>query len=183
MSVSARHPLRRSAGLAVLVALAAAPVGAQSVFDRMRERATERAQTQTENEAGERVDSAVDQGVDCMFDPVACAKKVPTGTAPAGTPPAGEPGGPPGGQAGAAPAADASEWYAESQGQRVGPMPRSQLDALVVKGEVKTETLVWREGMSAWTPAGAVPDLAPVFKKVPPPLPPQRSGPPPLPSR
>ena len=30
-----------------------------------------------ENEAGERVDSAVDKSVDCAFNPVECAKKVP----------------------------------------------------------------------------------------------------------
>lgn len=169
-------------GLAALAAIVLAPGAAQaqsgSILDRMRERATERAQTQTENEAGERVDSAVDKSVDCAFNPVECAKKVPVpGSTPTTTqtPPAGAPG--------AAPAADTTEWYAESQGKRVGPMPRGELDSLVTRGEVKPETLVWREGMSAWTPAGSVDELAPVFKKVPPPLPPQRSGPPPLPSR
>lgn len=173
------------APLAVLTALATivlAPPTAQaqagSILDRMRERAAARAQTRTENEAGERVDAAVDKSVDCAYDPIECAKKVPTpGTKPNSTetPPASAPG--------AAPAADTAQWYAESQGKRVGPMPRGELDALVTRGEVKPETLVWREGMSGWTAAGSVDELAPAFKKVPPPLPPQRSGPPPLPSR
>ncbi|MBK7952231.1 MAG: DUF4339 domain-containing protein [Deltaproteobacteria bacterium] len=170
------------AAIAALTSFALAPRTAEaqsgSILDRMRERAAERAQSQTENEAGERVDSAVDKTVDCAFNPIECAKKAPApGTTPTSTqtPPAGTPG--------ATPAADATEWYAESQGKRVGPMPRGELDALVTRGEVKPETLVWREGMSGWTAAGSVDELAPAFKKVPPPLPPQRSGPPPLPSR
>jgi hypothetical protein len=55
-----------------------------SIVDRMRERAASRAETQTENEAGERVDSAVDKTVDCMFNPIECAKKTPAATTPAG---------------------------------------------------------------------------------------------------
>jgi hypothetical protein len=62
-------------------------------------------------------------------------------------------------------------------------MPRTQLDSMVTGGQVTAQTLVWREGMSAWTPAGSVPELGESFKKVPPPLPPQKSGPPPLPAR
>ena len=143
------------------------PAGAQSVLDRMRERAASQAETQTEAEANERVDSAVDKTVDCVFNPVACAKQTPAATPPAGAPAAG--------------AADASQWYAEQNGNRVGPMPRSQLDAMVAGGQLNASSLVWRVGMAAWTAAGQVAELADAFKKVPPPLP-SRSGPPPLPS-
>jgi hypothetical protein len=176
MAPSARFRLIALATAALPVfaaALALLPevVNAQSnsIVDRMRERAASRAETQTENEAGERVDSAVDKTVDCMFNPIECAKKTPAATTPAG------------GEAATA-AADTSEWYAENQGQRVGPMPRTQLDSMVTGGQVTAQTLVWREGMSAWTPAGSVPELGESFKKVPPPLPPQKSGPPPLPA-
>jgi hypothetical protein len=39
-------------------------------------------------------------------------------------------------------------------------------------GEITRDTLVWREGMGAWTKAGDVPDLSGLFGAVPPPLPP-----------
>ena len=165
-----RNALALAHGLAVAVVLLAstsAPAQSNGIVDRMRERAASRAETQTENEAGERVDSAVDKTVDCMFNPIECAKKTPATT--------------PAGAEAATAAADTSEWYAESQGQRVGPMPRTQLDSMVTSGQVTPQTLVWREGMSAWTPAGQVAELGESFKKVPPPLPPQKSGPPPLP--
>ncbi len=167
-------PVRTFALLLALVfgALHAGAASAQSnsIVDRIRERAASRAETQTENEAGERVDAAVDKTVDCVFNPIECAKQTPAATPPAG------------GEAATA-ATDTSEWYAENQGQRVGPMPRTQLDSMVTSGQVTPQTLVWREGMSTWTPAGQVAELGETFKKLPPPLPPQKSGPPPLPSR
>ena len=159
-----------------ILLLAPAPALAQSksILDRVTERATQRAETTTENKANQEVDATVDKTVDCMFNPVECAKKAQTPPAP------GAGGTPPGG---AAPtAADTSEWYAESQGKRVGPMPKTQLATMATSGELTTATLVWKEGMSGWTKAGEVPELGDVFAKVPPPLPP-KSGPPPLPSR
>lgn len=144
----------------------------QSVLDRMRERAVGRAQTETENRANQQVDSAVDKGLDCAFDPVACAKRAQT---PGATPP-------PDGTQPAPAAADTTEWYAESQGKRIGPMPKTQLATMARSGELTPATLVWKEGMSGWTKAGEVPELGEVFAKVPPPLP-TKTGPPPLPSR
>jgi hypothetical protein len=41
----------------------------------------------------------------------------------------------------------------------------------MMSGEIMKETLVWKAGMSEWTPAAQVPDLAALFKDVPPPLP------------
>ncbi len=155
--------------LLALVALAATPARAQSnsILDRVRERAS----TQGEQRTNQEVDEAVDKTVDCVFNPVECARRKQAAT------PA------PGGAAGAAPGSGAAEWYAENQGERVGPMPQQELVSKVVSGQVTESTLVWREGMSAWTPAGQVAELGDAFKKVPPPLPPQRSGPPPLPAQ
>jgi hypothetical protein len=165
--------------LAMTLAFSVAPLPAaaqsNSMLDRMRERAAARAESTTENRAGQQVDSAVDKSVDCMFNPVECAKKAKT-PEPAEAPAPGTPGAP---QA----AAGASDWYAERQGQRVGPMPHAQLATMISSGEVTGATLVWREGFPAWTAAGQVPELADAFKKVPPPLPPPSAGPPPLPSR
>lgn len=160
--------------LLVLLALDAMPARGQSnsVLDRVRERAATRAESQTENKANARVDSTVDKTVDCVFNPIECAKqKQATTPAPA---PQGE---------AAPPAAGATEWYAESQGQRVGPMPRAQLTTLAAEGKLTPESLVWHDGLSDWTPAGKLSELGDVFKKTPPPLPPRRSGPPPLPRR
>jgi hypothetical protein len=163
-----------------LVALAPLAAQAQSngMLDRVRQRAAERVGTQTEGKANEKVDSAVDETVDCVFNPIECAKQKSATTPTPGPAPAPAPGGP-----AAPPAADATEWYAERDGQRVGPLPRTELATMVTSGQVTAQTLVWREGMGEWTPAGSVPELGEDFKKVPPPLPPRRSGPPPLPGR
>ena len=64
-----------------------------------------------------------------------------------------------------------SSWYFVKDGQRNGPIGREELDARIAEGAVDGDTLVWRVGMSAWLPAGTVPELG-----LPPPLPP-----PPLP--
>jgi GYF domain 2 len=61
-------------------------------------------------------------------------------------------------------------------------MPREKLATMATSGQVTTATLVWREGLSEWKPAGELAELGDVFKKLPPPLP-QRSGPPPLPAQ
>lgn len=175
----ARFPIAMAATVATatLALLVLAPVCASaqstSILDRVKERAQSRAQSQTENKANEQVDSTVDKTVDCMFNPIECAKKTPAAT-PAPTPAPGE--------VAPAPVADTTEWYAENQGKRVGPMPREQLSTMVTSGQITPTTLVWREGLGEWTAAGQVPELGDVFKKVPPPLP-TRSGPPPLPSK
>lgn len=160
-----------SASLPLLV-FAAGPALAQSnsVLDRVRERASSRAESQTETKANERVDSAVDKTVDCVFNPIECAKQQQATT--------------PDASVEAAPSAtDTAEWYAESQGQRVGPMQKTQLATMAAEGKLTPETLVWHEGLSGWTPAGKLSELGDVFKKAPPPLPSRPSGPPPLPSR
>lgn len=171
-----RDPCRLGLVLLGLLIPGAVPkdAGAQSMLERMRERAASRAESQTEDRAGQQVDSAVDKTVDCMFDPVECAKRAKPAEAeppgPTETTPATD-----------ATPADAAAWYAEQDGSRVGPMPRSQLDAMVAAGRVTPATLVWREGLADWTAAGQLTELAEGFEKVPPPLP-KSSGPPPLPT-
>uniref|UniRef100_UPI0005254158 SPFH domain-containing protein n=1 Tax=Catenuloplanes japonicus TaxID=33876 RepID=UPI0005254158 len=64
----------------------------------------------------------------------------------------------------------AAEWFVGVGGQQQGPFDLAGLGR--VDG-ITRETLVWKAGMAAWTPAGQVPELAPVFANVPPPLPPQ----------
>ena len=70
-------------------------------------------------------------------------------------------------------------YYSDGQ-QQIGPISK---DELKLKGITK-ETLVWREGLSEWTKAGEVEDLADLFPKIPtpPPIPGQKKvAPPPMP--
>ncbi|MDN4163398.1 SPFH domain-containing protein [Nocardioides sp. SOB72] len=84
--------------------------------------------------------------------------------------------------AGQAPAAAASagppplpggQWYVAVDGQQAGPFALGALPAKVAAGQLGPDSLVWRDGMAAWQPAGEVGDLAQLFAATPPPLPPQ----------
>ncbi len=57
-------------------------------------------------------------------------------------------------------------------GAQQGPFTTDQLRGGIQAGNVTKESLVWAEGMPAWTPAGAVAELNGLFAPVPPPLPP-----------
>ncbi len=56
-------------------------------------------------------------------------------------------------------------------GQQAGPFTMDVLKQKMTAGEITRETLVWKSGMQQWTPAGQVPELAELFKDVPPPIP------------
>ncbi len=43
-------------------------------------------------------------------------------------------------------------WYYAQGDQRQGPISDSELDALIAAGTVNESTLVWKEGMTNWTP-------------------------------
>ena len=43
-------------------------------------------------------------------------------------------------------------WYYVDQGQQAGPVDDSQFAELLRTGKVRSDTLVWREGMAAWQP-------------------------------
>lgn len=75
-------------------------------------------------------------------------------------------GGPP-------PLPTAPQFYAALGGQQAGPFDAASLKLKVQTGEITQETLVWKQGMAAWTAAGEVPDMAAFFQQMPPPLPPQ----------
>src|SRR5262245_47682502 len=64
-------------------------------------------------------------------------------------------------------------WYYVDAGQQAGPVTDEQLDELVRSGKVRSDTLVWQEGMANWqaysqarpggaaaTPAMAAPPIA-----------------------
>ncbi len=83
----------------------------------------------------------------------------------ASQPSAPAPGGPP-------PLPTAVQYYAGINGQQAGPFDMAALQQQVASGAISRETLVWKQGMSAWIKAGDVAELSSLFASMPPPLPP-----------
>lgn len=63
------------------------------------------------------------------------------------------------------------QWHVAQGGQATGPFGRTELEAMARDGRLKRETHVWSAGDAAWTRAGEVVDLAPMFGPTPPPPP------------
>jgi hypothetical protein len=87
------------------------------------------------------------------------------GYAPQAAPQAAPPAGPP-------PLPQPAQWFAAVNGAQAGPFDAGALAQQVQAGAVNRSTLVWKNGMAAWTPAEQVPELGGIFAAVPPPLPP-----------
>ena len=69
-------------------------------------------------------------------------------------------------------------------GQQYGPYDYQTLKGFIPTGQLTAQTMVWQQGMEAWTPAGQVPVLQGLFSPVAPqmpPVPPTPSGMPPMP--
>lgn len=64
------------------------------------------------------------------------------------------------------------QWFAAPGGTQAGHFDPAGLQQQIAAGKVTAQTLVWRQGLAAWTPAGQVPELQALFAAVPPPLPP-----------
>ena len=45
-----------------------------------------------------------------------------------------------------------------------GPFSVQQLSAMAAQGQINSGTLVWKQGMAAWTAASAVQDLSVIFQ-------------------
>lgn len=63
-------------------------------------------------------------------------------------------------------------YFVSLNGQQSGPFNTSQLQQMVMNGQLTKDTHVWKEGMAAWELAGNVIDLSNLFGAVPPPPPP-----------
>lgn len=48
------------------------------------------------------------------------------------------------------------DWYYALNDQRMGPVSEAEFLRLIASGEVRPETLVWREGMTSWQPCREV---------------------------
>ena len=56
-------------------------------------------------------------------------------------------------------------------GQQAGPFDLPTLQQMIRSGQLTRETLVWKQGMTAWSAADGVAELAAAFGSVPPPMP------------
>ncbi len=74
--------------------------------------------------------------------------------------------------AGPPPIPGAVSFHVAIGGQAQGPFNMEALKQQVSQGNITRETLVWKEGMANWQPAGEVADLQPLFSSSPPPIPP-----------
>jgi len=63
------------------------------------------------------------------------------------------------------------QYHVALDGQQAGPFDRGALQSYVQSGQLTKDTLVWSQGMTGWSPASQVPDLASLFGSMPPPLP------------
>ena len=62
-------------------------------------------------------------------------------------------------------------FYMAVKGEQTGPLDWNTLAGKARDGSLTKDTLVWRQGMSVWTAAGAVAELEKLFAAIPPPLP------------
>jgi membrane protease subunit (stomatin/prohibitin family) len=63
-------------------------------------------------------------------------------------------------------------FFVAINGAQAGPFDLHTLEAKIREGAVNRTSLVWRQGMAAWTAASSVAELAALFAAAPPPLPP-----------
>jgi membrane protease subunit (stomatin/prohibitin family) len=69
------------------------------------------------------------------------------------------------------PIPSAAPFFLAVNNQQQGPFDAAGLLAQARSGVLTRDTLVWKQGMGAWTKAGDVAELAQVFGQMPPPLP------------
>ncbi len=78
--------------------------------------------------------------------------------------------------AGPPPPPPQTAFHVYQNGQQLGPIAVNALAAQIQNGQLAADTLVWKNGMAGWTPAGQVPELAGFFGATPPPPPPPPVG-------
>ncbi len=64
-----------------------------------------------------------------------------------------------------------TEWYYAVDGTSVGPVSEANFAELVRNGTIRSETLVWQQGMEDWIPFGSAEEIMDG-----PPMPPQSAG-------
>ncbi|MBN1184924.1 MAG: SPFH domain-containing protein [Bacteroidales bacterium] len=86
-----------------------------------------------------------------------------------------------GGQAVPPPMPGALAIFIAVGGQQYGPFDQNGLIQQVQQGNLKPDTMVWKQGMAQWAAANTLPELAQFFQAPPPPPPPTNETPPPTP--
>jgi hypothetical protein len=51
------------------------------------------------------------------------------------------------------------QWWHGTQGRQEGPVAEEELRAMIAAGQLGPQTMVWREGLPAWQPLTAFPEL------------------------
>ena len=67
-------------------------------------------------------------------------------------------------------------WYVAENGASVGPMTLEDLKAGLAEGRYTARTMVFRDGMAGWTPAGEIPELGASTPSPPAAIPPVPTG-------
>ena len=65
------------------------------------------------------------------------------------------------------------QYFVAVNGQQTGPFAEQVLVQMAQSGQLTKDSLVWKQGMAAWTAAAQVPEVSKLFGQAPPPLPPQ----------
>lgn len=63
------------------------------------------------------------------------------------------------------------DWWYSVDEARKGPVTIDALRTMMIEGKVSASTLVWKEGLPAWSPLSEIADLGPVVRAMPPELP------------
>jgi membrane protease subunit (stomatin/prohibitin family) len=71
----------------------------------------------------------------------------------------------------ARPVQGAGKYFIAVNGQQTGPFDVQGLQQQARSGQLTRETLLWTQGMSGWTAAAEVPEIAGILAAVPPPVP------------
>ena len=58
------------------------------------------------------------------------------------------------------PPPEEAQWYYMSGPNKLGPVTIHTMLQMIQTGAVTASTMVWREGMSAWSPASALPEFS-----------------------
>ncbi|MDR0623613.1 MAG: DUF4339 domain-containing protein [Treponema sp.] len=66
-----------------------------------------------------------------------------------------------------------SDYFISTNNQPAGPFSFNELKQMVQTGQLRKDSLVWKEGMRQWVAAGNVSEFDSLFTTTPPPLPPR----------
>lgn len=64
-----------------------------------------------------------------------------------------------------------TEFFVAIDGKQAGPFNQQQLTQLVSNNSLQAQTLVWKKGMTGWSAANTLPEIAAILNSAPPPLP------------